>query len=308
VGKYYDIKRFCVWVVISHLTLVLYAQPEKARRELYFEQLLKLNDYQDQIVESGLKVTYQDSTWAAWQKRTGELPPDFSKLPSTYNLPEPLMLNGEPITKVSEWEKKKKWIKKEYQYWISGHRPPAPGNFKYAVLEDRYENNAHIQIIEVRFSPKYEGKITCELLIPSGTGPFPVYMTQWTHRNWAQIALRRGYLACIYKAADQHDDTQDYQELYPDYDFSCLMRRAWGASRVIDYLYTRTDVDKTKIAITGHSRNGKQSLWAAAFDERITAVVTSSCGTGGMTPYRYSDPPFCSQTLEDILNGTAHWF
>lgn len=301
-------KHIFLFTVLFHFALLLSAQSEKARRENYLQQLLEITDYRDQSVASGLKLSIQDSCWSDWQKRTGELPPDFSMLPSLYDLPDPLIIDGKPITKIYQWEQKKEWIKKEYQYWISGFRPPAPDKFNYTVLEDRYENNAHIQTIEVRFGPGYKGKITCELLIPPGKGTFPVYMTQWTHRNWAQLALRRGYMACVYKASDRHDDTQDYQELYPDYDFSCLMRRAWGASRVIDYLYTRTDVDKTKIAITGHSRNGKQSLWAAAFDERITAVVTSSCGTGGMTPYRYSDPPFCSQTLEDILHGTAHWF
>ena len=39
------------------------------------------------------------------------------------------------------------------------------------------------------------------------------------------------------------------------------------ASRAVDYLYTLPFVDKDKIGITGHSRNGKQSLIAAAFDE-----------------------------------------
>jgi len=280
-------------IVLLICVVLSFAQPEKERRERYLQEQLKINDPRDHRAATSLRVTFQDSTWNDWQKRTGELPPDFSLLPSSYDLPDPLLLNGKPIATIAEWEQKKEWIRKEYQHWISGQRPPAPAKVKPVVIEDRYENEVHVQTVEVRFGPAYNGKITCELLIPSGKGPFPVYMTQWTHRNWAQLALRRGYMACVYAAADGHDDTQDYQLLYPEYDFSCLMRRAWGASRVVDYLYTRTDVDKAKIAITGHSRNGKQSLWAAAFDERITAVVTSSCGTGGITPFRYSDPPFC---------------
>jgi dipeptidyl aminopeptidase/acylaminoacyl peptidase len=53
--------------------------------------------------------------------------------------------------------------------------------------------------------------------------------------------------------------------------------------------YTLDEVDKSKIAITGHSRNAKQSLLAAAFDDRITAVISSSGGTGGEFPFRYTD-------------------
>lgn len=38
-------------------------------------------------------------------------------------------------------------------------------------------------------------------------------------------------------------------------------------------------IDPARVCITGHSRNGKQSLITAAFDERFTAVVGSSPGT-----------------------------
>ena len=276
-------------------------------RQRYLEESLLINE---KARRGGyrLRVTAQDSTWADWQKRTGELPPDFSRMPSTSGLPDPLLLDGYPITTQAQWEQKKEQIRDRYQYWISGYRPPAPESFRTAVVSERTENGVKIQLIELRFGPDDQAKMTFELLIPPGTGPFPVYMTQWNHRNWAQLALRRGYIACIYAGGDSKDDTQAYQALYPDYDFSCLMRRAWGASRVIDYLYTRPEVNTAQIAITGHSRNGKQSLWAAAFDERITAVVSSSCGTGGMTPFRYSDPQYCNQTLDDIAAGFPQWF
>src|SRR5690625_3483578 len=125
-------------------------------------------------------------------------------------------------------------------------------------------------------------------MIPPGDGPFPVFMTQWNHREWAQIAVRRGYIGCVYAGADSRDDTEDYGRIWAgEYDFTRLMRRAYGSFRAIDYLYTLPEVDRGKIAITGHSRNGKQSLMAAAFDERITAVVPSSGGTGAEVPWRY---------------------
>jgi hypothetical protein len=147
-----------------------------------------------------------------------------------------------------------------------------------------------------------------ELMIPEGEGPFPVFMTQWDHRDYAQIALRRGYLACVYAAADSKDDTELYQMLYPDFDWSMLRRRAWGASRVVDFLVTQKKVNKDQIAIMGLSRNGKQSLWAAAFDQRIAAVVDCSSGTGGISPWRYGDPQFASETLDLVTAYNGHWF
>lgn len=133
-------------------------------------------------------------------------------------------------------------------------------------------------------------------------------MTQWSQRGWAQIAVRRGYIGCIYAGADLKDDTKNYSELYPGYDFATLMKRAWGASRVVDYLYTLPQVDTARIAITGHSRNGKQSLMAAAFDSRIKAVVSSSGGTGAESSFRFSDERFNSESLGEITYSFPHWF
>ena len=89
--------------------------------------------------------------------------------------------------------------------------------------------------------------MTVEVMIPEGDGPFPVFLTQWNHREWAQLAVRRGYIGCIYAGADAKDDTEYYSELWAgEYDFTRLMRRAYGASRAIDYLYMLDEVDREK--------------------------------------------------------------
>lgn len=287
---------------------VAYTQAIQKSGSDYLKESLLINEPRDHRHSISLRISLQDSTWLEWQQRTGELPPDFNRMPSVPHLPEPLQWKGIEITSKQTWEEKKEWIREQYQYWVSGHRPPAPDNIRSSILEEKIENGVSIQLIQLNFGPSLHAKMTFELMIPPGKGPFPVYMTQWNHRNWAQLAVRRGYMACVYAGADDKDDTQAYQQLYPEYDFTCLMRRAWGASRVVDYLYTRPETDKAKIAITGHSRNGKQSLWAAAFDERFTAVITSSCGTGGVTPFRYTDPQYCTQTIDDIASNAAHWF
>ncbi|WP_439559285.1 glucuronyl esterase domain-containing protein [Dyadobacter sp.] len=288
------------------------AQPDLQRRRQYLQESLKINEPKDHRHGISRRITVQDSTWLDWLHRTGELPPDFSAMPSAPYLPEPLVTisNGKsyPVRTRAEWEARREWIKKEYQHWVSGKVPPAPKTFEVKVLSEKTDGGTRIEMVEVRFGKNNAAKMTFELMIPAGKGPFPVYMAPWTHRNWAQMAVRRGYIGCVYAGADTKDDTQAYQALYPEYDFTALMRRAWGASRVIDYLVTRKEVDAKKIAIAGHSRNGKQALWAGAFDERIAAVVSSSCGTGGITPFRMSDPQYVNQTLDDIASNAAHWF
>jgi dienelactone hydrolase len=290
----------------------LKAQSDIARRQKYLEEVIKISNLKVNKKAYNAAITVKDSSWVDWQKRTGELPPDFEKMVSLPFLPEPLALNQNgkdiPITTKEQWSEKREWIKKEFQHWVTGTIPPAPTNLKAEILSDKKVNGARLQTIEITFGPQNKAHMTLELMIPEGPGPFPVYMTQWNYRNWAQIAVRRGYIGCIFKAADGNDDTEDYMALYPDYDFSRLMRRAWGASRVVDYLFTRSDVNKSQIAITGHSRNGKQAIWAAAFDDRFAASVPCSCGTGGITPWRYSDAQYCNETLDAICANFPDWF
>ena len=308
-------KLICTLVLlpISWCLIPLHAQENIANRQKYLDYILKINITKDKVVDKGAQpVNQRDSTWMDWLHHSGELPPDFDQMPSIPFLPDPLVLNKNgkdfPITTKEQWREKREWIKKEFQHWISGTVPPPPKTFESTILSDRMEEGTQIQLIEMKFGPDNKARMRFELMIPKGSGPFPVYMTQGYHRGWAQVAVRRGYIGCVYAATDGNDDTQAYQALYPDYDFTALMRRAYGTSRVVDYLLTRKEVNKNQIALTGHSRNGKLSIWAAAFDERIAAVIGSSGGTGEITPWRYSDPQYCSESLDWVCSNQAHWF
>ncbi|GAA4315521.1 alpha/beta fold hydrolase [Compostibacter hankyongensis] len=236
----------------------------------------------------------------------------IQRLPSIPFLPDPLVLDeggrNIPVTGTMQWNKKRQWIKKEYQHWISGSVPPPPKSFHASILKDTVENGVRLRTVELRFGPEDRAKMTVELMIPPSAKPLPVFMTQWNHRGWAKIAVRRGYIGCVYAGADAKDDTRNYDQVFPGYDFATLMKRAWGASRVVDYLYTLPEADTLRIALTGHSRNGKQSLMAAAFDNRITAVVSSSGGTGGESTFRFSDERFDSESLQEITHNFPHWF
>ena len=251
-----------------------------------------------------------------WAKATAQSREEDSvtigAFPSISLLPNPLVIdegrrNIPIITKV-QWQQQRKWIKEEYQHWISGSVPPAPKAFDAKILSETVENGVKDRMVELSFGPNNAAKMTVEVLIPPSEKSLPVFLTQWSHRGWAQVAVRRGYIGCIYAGADGKDDTRNYSEIFPGYDFATLMKRAWGASRAIDYLYTLPQVDTGKIGITGHSRNGKQSLMAAAFDDRIKAVVSSSGGTGGESTFRFSDERFNSESLQEITHSFPHWF
>ena len=67
-----------------------------------------------------------------------------------------------------------------------------PEHLQANVLEERVENGVKIWKIELRFGEKEGAKLTLKLFIPPGEGAFPVFMTQWSHRGWARIAVRIG--------------------------------------------------------------------------------------------------------------------
>jgi dienelactone hydrolase len=54
--------------------------------------------------------------------------------------------------------------------------------------------------------------------------------------------------------------------------------------RAIDYLVSRKEVDPGKLAITGASGGGNQTLYAGAMDDRLTAVIPV-CGVGTYDAY-----------------------
>ena len=56
---------------------------------------------------------------------------------------------------------------------------------------------------------------------------------------------------------------------------------AFGASRIVDYLVTREELNHSEISVLGHSRLGKTALWCGAQDERIYCSISNNSGYGG---------------------------
>ncbi|MDX2151690.1 MAG: alpha/beta fold hydrolase [Bryobacteraceae bacterium] len=241
--------------------------------------------------------------------------PDLSKMKSQPFLPDPLRMleSGKRIVTRVDWGRQRELIRGEYERWVFGSMPPAPGNLRGVVTKESKDGDVTLREVTLEFGPGHKGRLRVQLLIPPGKGPFPVFLTNHPReRPWALTAVRRGYLGCVYLAMDPAygytDDSEAFREVYPEYDFSVLARWAWAGMRAVDYLVTLPEVDAKKIAITGHSRNGKQALLAAAFDERIAAVALSSGNTGEGTPWRYTSDPFVNESIEQITGNFPRWF
>ena len=252
---------------------------------------------------------YQD-WFDDWEKRTGNKIPDFDSLKSMADLPPLLEFSdGRSVKSQDDWYKRCTELRALLEDFFWGEFPKQiPKLDKAEILAEERERGLIRRWIELSFATEPLVSITIETMTPEGDGPFPVFLTQGNHRSWGVLGVSRGYMSCVYPGADANDQSAKFLEVYPDCSWMKIPRRAWLACRVLDYLFTLEEIDKGKIAIAGHSRNGKQSLIAAAIDKRISVVVSSSSGTGGPSPYRFTSE---REFLESVENTTAmcpDWF
>lgn len=89
----------------------------------------------------------------------------------------------------------------------------------------------------------------------------------------------------------------------PD-DWGALRAWAWGASRALDYFETDSAVDGKRVGIEGHSRYGKATLVAMAYDPRFAIAYVSSSGEGGAKLHRRD----WGEIVENLTaSGEYHW-
>lgn len=110
--------------------------------------------------------------------------------------------------------------------------------------------------------------------------------------------------------SDDGDFTNGLAGMYsrndPDTDWGKISMWAWSASRVLDYLETREEIDKNNVAIIGHSRLGKTALWCSAQDERFKLACSNDSGCSGAAYERIKHGR--SETVEAITRVFPFWF
>ena len=79
---------------------------------------------------------------------------------------------------------------------------------------------------------------------------------------------------------------------------------AFAASRVMDYLCTRKDIDSSRVSVSGWSRLGKTALWCAAQDERFSLAISNQSGCSGAALQRGK----VGENVRDITSRFPFWF
>lgn len=259
---------------------------------------------------------------------------DESKVPE-YTLPAALTTSaGKKITSAKAWEKSRRQeVLGLFADNIYGQMPLKYDRISYSIInEDKnsMKGKAHLKevLIEV-FNRNKSVKINLTLFIPNQrTRPAPVFLlinnrpkeTNDPSRTikselWpAEVLIDGGYAIAAFQVNDLAPDNKETfmngaLQLYPeqltaDNGMRTIGAWAWGASRVMDYFETDPQLDKKRVAVIGHSRGGKASLWAAANDQRFTLCISNCSGNTGAALARRQ----FGERIKVTNTVFPHWF
>jgi hypothetical protein len=153
----------------------------------------------------------------------------------------------------------------------------------------------------------------------SATGRVPVFISIGESANDFQYTAPAGFAACGYTQTQLQPDsgganTSSYLiglinkgNWRKPTDPGALVAWAWGISRMIDEFASDTATpgpDPDKVAVEGHSRDGKATLVTAAYDDRVVAALPSCGGEGGTSWFRRA----YGESIESVAgSGEYYW-
>lgn len=96
--------------------------------------------------------------------------------------------------------------------------------------------------------------------------------------HYAKHLAERGYVCLAPDYPSFGDYKYDFAAAFKRGDYqSGTMKAIWNNMRAVDYLQSLPEVDGERVGVIGHSLGGHNSMFTAAFDERLKVVV-SCCG------------------------------
>lgn len=252
-----------------------------------------------------------------------------------FTLPDPLQSSdGTKVTQVTWTNKRRAEVLELFRTHVYGRVPSTKFDLTFEVVhEDKkaLEGTATLKQIKAivargdqsliipfsLFIPNKSAKPVAAFLLICNRDTTNIDPTRKTKSPFWPVeeGIARGYAMAAFHNADVDPDKYDGfkngihglldEKRGPD-SWATLAAWAWGASRVTDYLVREPAIDKSKIAVIGHSRGGKTALWAGAEDERFALVISNDSGCGGAALSRRKFQG--KEQVARINQAFPHWF
>lgn len=234
--------------------------------------------------------------------------------------------DGSPVTRET-WPLRRAEMQEALEQFSYGHSPAAPDRV-WAVITDENPGAYAGKVLDQGLTLFFETErgqfsFPIRLFVPKKPEKPPVFLNLAFRRSLPdryvpieEITDGGFALAVVcYKDIVNDEHYGDFSDGLAQY-FGVTRDRtpeqwgkigmwAYGASRVLDYLLTREDVDGNRVAVVGHSRLGKTALWAGALDERFWAVISNDSGYGGAASSKHGT----GERVEDFIRaGSWDWY
>jgi pimeloyl-ACP methyl ester carboxylesterase len=254
-----------------------------------------------------------------------------------YVLPEALRLrDGTAVTTAEQWQAaRRSEVLELFRTNVYGRVPATRYEQSFHVAHEDPQalgGAATLRQVDVRIARGEESlTIRVNLFVPNQAAkPVPAFLLicnrgaeniDPTRRAKSEFwpveeGIARGYAMAAFLNADVDPDRHDgFQNGIhgildegprPADAWGTIAAWAWGASRVLDYLQTVSQIDPVRVAVIGHSRGGKTALWAAAEDQRFALAVSNDSGCGGASLSRRRFQG--KEQVARIVSAFPHWF
>jgi hypothetical protein len=229
-------------------------------------------------------------------------------------LPDPFAsIDGDRISQKSQWRCQRAEIKAMVEAYEMGRKPSPPDS----VTGSAGGGGITVTVQDNGGSISFSAGIST----PAGSGPFPAIIAIGSNNLNTSIINELGIATITFNNNEMGAQSGSgsrgqgkFFDLYgTQYTDSSIMAWAWGVSRLIDALEATpaANIDASRLAVTGCSRNGKGALYAGAFDERIDLTIPQESGAGGTASWRVSE--YLSSQGQNIqtassAHGEQPWF
>ena len=209
--------------------------------------------------------------------------------------------DGRPIATLDGWRRRRADLEHTWREFLGSLEIDRAGPPRVDILEEervgdvlrqrvRYAVEPDVQTEAFLLAPlqsqgKRPGAIVFHTTTPESIRQ-PAGLADVPEKHFGLALARRGFVAFCprnflwpetTKMAAQ-EETRRFRQRHPR--AKGMAKMLFDGQVALDILSARADVERSRIGCIGHSLGAKQALYLTAFDQRITATVSSEGGIG----------------------------